>query len=43
MKTEDNDHKVVMKNIVEALEAIKVNLAENWKPKQIVPTSWANV
>ena len=32
-----------MKNIVDALEAIKVNLADNRKPRRIVPTSRANV
>ena len=32
-----------MKNIAEALEAIKVNLIENRKPRWIVPTSRANV
>ena len=33
----------MMKNIQESLEAIKVNLAENQKPRKIVPTSRANV
>ena len=32
-----------MKNIADALEAIKVNLADNRKPRRIVPTSRANV
>ena len=43
MKIEDDDQKKVMKNIAKALKAIKVNLAENRKPRRIVPTSWANV
>ena len=43
VKIEDDEQKAVMKNIVEALEAIKVNLAKNRKPRQIVPTSRANV
>ena len=33
----------MMKSIHESLEAIKVNLAENWKPRKIVLTSRANV
>ena len=43
VKLEDNDHKAFMKNIADALEAIKVNLADNRKPRRIVPTSRANV
>ena len=43
MKIEDNDQKAFMKNIADALEAIKVNLADNRKPRRIVPTSRANV
>ena len=40
---EDDDQKQVMKNIQETLEAIKVNLADNQKPRRIVPTSRANL
>ena len=43
VKTEDSDSRKVMKSIQESLEAIKVNLAENRKPRQIVPTSRSNV
>ena len=43
MKIEPNDQKAFMKNIADALEAIKVNLADNWKPRRIVPTNLANV
>ena len=43
IKLEDNDEKAVMKKIADALEAIKVNLADNWKPRHIVSTSRANV
>ena len=43
VKLENDDQKAVMKNIVDALEAIKVNLADNRKPRRIVPTSWTNV
>ena len=43
VKVEDSDEKAFMKNIAEALEAIKVNLADNRKPRRIVPTSRANV
>ena len=43
VKLEDDDQKACMKNIADALEAIKVNLADNWKPRRIVPTSRANV
>ena len=43
VKVEKNDLKKMMKNFQESLEAIKVNLTENWKPKKIVPTSRANV
>ena len=32
-----------MKSIQESLEAIKVNLADNRKPRRIVPTSRTNV
>jgi hypothetical protein len=43
VKTEDPDSKKVMKSIQESLEAIKVNLAENRKPRRMVPTSRSNV
>jgi len=43
VKTEDSDSKKVMKSIQESLEAIKVNLVENRKPRRIVPTSRSNV
>ena len=43
VKLEDGDQKALMKNIADALEAIKVNLADNRKPRRIVPTSRANV
>ena len=33
----------MIKYIQESLEAIKVNLVENQKPKKIVPTSKANI
>ena len=43
VKIEDNDQKAFMKNITDALEAIKVNLADNQKPRHIVYTSQTNV
>lgn len=43
VKTEDTDSKKMMRSIQESLEAIKVNLAENRKPRRIVPTSRSNV
>lgn len=43
IKTEDPDSKKMMKSIQESLEAIKVNLAENRKPRRLVPTSRSNV
>ena len=43
VKVEDDNHKQVMKSILEMLEAIKVNLAESRKPRRIVPTNRANV
>ena len=43
VKLEDDNQKQVMKNIQETLEAIKVNLTDNQKPRQIVPTSRANI
>ena len=43
VKIEDDDQKQFMKSIQESLEAIKVNLADNRKPRRIVPTSRTNV
>ena len=43
VKVEDDDQKQIMKSIQESLEAIKVNLADNRKPRRIVPTNRANV
>jgi hypothetical protein len=43
VKVEDTDSRKMMKSIQQSLEAIKVNLAENRKPRRIVPTSRANV
>ena len=43
VKVEDDDQKQIMKNIQESLEAFKVNLADNRKPRRMVPTSQANV
>ena len=43
VKIEDDDQKRFMKSIQESLEAIKVNLADNRKPRRIVPTSRTNV
>ena len=43
VKNKEDESKKMMKSIKESLEAIKVNLAENWKPKKIIPTSKANV
>ena len=43
IKIEDDDQKRFMKSIQESLEAIKVNLADNRKPRRIVPTSRTNV
>ena len=43
VKVEDDDQKQMMKSIQELLEAIKVNLANNQKPRRIVPTSRANI
>ena len=42
VKMEDDDQKQKMKSIQESLEAIKVNLVDNRKPRKIVPTSRAN-
>ena len=43
VKIEDDEQKQFMKNIQKSLEAIKVNLADNRKPRRIVPTSRTNV
>ena len=43
VKIEDDDQKRFMKSIQESLEAIKVNLTDNRKPRRIVPTSRTNV
>ena len=43
VKIEDDDQKRFMKSIQESLEAIKVNLADNRKPRRIVPTSRTNI
>jgi hypothetical protein len=43
VKTEDPEQRRMMKSIEDTLEAIKVNLAENWKPRQTIPTSRMNV
>jgi hypothetical protein len=43
VKTEDPESRRMMKSIEETLEAIKVNLAENRKPRQTIPTSRMNV
>jgi hypothetical protein len=43
VKTEDPEQRRMMKSIEETLEAIKVNLAENRKPRRTIPTSRMNV
>jgi hypothetical protein len=43
VKTEDPEQRRMMKSIEDTLEAIKVNLAENWKPRRTIPTSRMNV
>ena len=43
VKEETEDFKKVTKSIQEALEVIKVNLADNRKPRRTVPVSRANV
>lgn len=43
VKREEDESKKVLKGIQESLEAIRVNLAENRKPRKLVPTSRANV
>jgi len=40
---EDSESKKMMKDIHEALEAIKVNLAENRKPRRTLPTTRSNI
>jgi hypothetical protein len=43
VKTEDPEQRRMMKSIEDTLEAIKVNLAENRKPRRTIPTSRMNV
>jgi hypothetical protein len=43
VKTKDPESRRMMKSIEETLEAIKVNLAENRKPRRTIPTSRMNV
>ena len=43
VKTEEDESRKMMKSTQKSLEAIKVNLAENQKPRKIVSTSRANV
>jgi hypothetical protein len=43
VKTEDPESRKMMKSIEESLEAIKVNLVENHKPRRTIPTSRMNV
>jgi hypothetical protein len=43
VKVEKDDQKKMFKDLHETLEAIKVNLADNRKPRKTVPTSRANV
>ena len=43
VKTKEDESRKMIKCIQESLEAIKVNLAEYWKPRKIVLTSRANV
>ena len=43
VKIEDDEQKKFMKNIQESLEAIKVNLADNRKPRRVVSTSRTNI
>ena len=40
---EEQDSKELMKSIQQSLEAIKVNLAENRKPRRTIPTVRANI
>jgi hypothetical protein len=43
VKMEDPEQRRMMKSIEDSLEAIKVNLVENRKPRQTIPTSRMNV
>jgi hypothetical protein len=43
VKMEDPEQRRMMKSIEDTLEAIKVNLAENRKPRRTIPTSRMNV
>jgi hypothetical protein len=43
VKAEDPEQRRMMKSIEDTLEAIKVNLAENRKPRRTIPTSRMNV
>jgi hypothetical protein len=43
VKTEDPEQRRMMKSIEDTLEAIKVNLVENRKPRRTIPTSRMNV
>jgi hypothetical protein len=43
VKTEDPEQRRMMKSIEDTLEAIKVNLAENRKPRRTIPTSRMNI
>jgi Zinc knuckle len=43
VKVEEDDSKKLMKTIQESLEAIKVNLADNRRPRRMVPTTRTNV
>ena len=43
VKEEEDDLKKVTKSIQEALEVIKVNLADSRKPRRTIPTTRANV
>ena len=43
VKNEEDKSRKMIKSIQESLEAIKVNLAKNWKPRKIIPTSRADV
>ena len=43
VKVEDDESKRFMKSVQESLEAIKVNLADNRKPRRVIPTTRTNV
>jgi hypothetical protein len=43
VKMEDPESRRMMKSIEESLEAIKVNLVENWKPRRTIPATRMNV